>query len=197
MYVGPLGDLRNLSDGAPASTGTATPRKLPGQLANIPNGFDGMRATLGVMRDFARTAVANPAQIVRTKAEQLTRSLPPRQWFAEIRALHEFVRDEIRYLRDPVNMERVATPEMTLEIGQGDCDDKATLLAAMLDSIGHPARFVALAFNGDGFSHVLVETKVRNTGNDRADWMPLETILPGKEMGWYPDGNPRRYILKV
>lgn len=196
MYVGPLSDLRNLSDAPSASSSNPVP-KPPGQLANIPNGFEGMRATLGVMRDFARKAVANPEQIVRTQAERLTRGLPPRQWFAEIRALHEFVRDGIRYLRDPVNMERVATPEMTLEIGQGDCDDKATLLAAMLDSIGHPARFVALAFNGEGFSHVLVETKVRNTGDDRRDWMPLETILPGKEMGWYPAGNPRRYILKV
>jgi hypothetical protein len=156
-----------------------------------------MRATLQVMRDFARAAVANPQQIVRTKAEQLVGGLPPRQWFEEIRALHGFVRDQIRYLRDPVNMERVATPEMTLEIGQGDCDDKATLLAALLDSIGHPARFIALAFNGEGFSHVLVETKVRNTGIDRRDWMPLETILDGKEMGWYPPGNPARYILKV
>lgn len=156
-----------------------------------------MRATLQVMRDFARASVANPDQTVRSKAEQLTRGLPARHWFGEIRALHQFVRDDIRYLRDPVNLERVATPEMTLEIGQGDCDDKATLLAALLDSIGHPARYVALAFNGDGFSHVLVETKVRNTGNDRSDWMPLETILPDKDMGWYPPGNPRRYLLKV
>lgn len=196
MYVGRLNDLRTLSGTTTATAPTPT-SKPPAQLANIPNGFEGMRATLGVMRDFARAAVANPEQIVRTQAEQLTRGLPPRQWFAEIRALHEFVRDQIRYLRDPVNMERVATPEMTLQIGQGDCDDKATLLAAMLDSIGHPTRYVALAFNGEGFSHVLVETKVRNTGNDRADWMPLETILPDKEMGWYPAGNPRRYILKV
>lgn len=156
-----------------------------------------MRATLGVMRDFARASVANPEQVIRSKAESLTRGLPPRRWGAEIRALHEFVRDEIRYLRDPVNMERVATPEMTLQIGQGDCDDKATLLAALLDSIGHPVRYVALAFNGQGFSHVLVETKIGNTGNDRRDWLPLETILDGKEAGWYPPGNPKRYVLKV
>lgn len=156
-----------------------------------------MVATLKVMRDFARAAVANPDQLVRMQAERLVSGLPPRQWFAEIRALQHFVRDEIRYLRDPVNMERVATPEMTLEVRQGDCDDKATLLAALLDSIGHPARFVALAFNGEGFSHVMVETRVANTGNDRRDWLPLETILEGKEPGWYPEGNPRRYILKV
>lgn len=186
MYVGPLSDLKTLSDAAPA------PASTPGRLAHIPNGFEGMQATLKVMKDFARQSVADPRQIVRTQAERLVSGLPPRQWFAEIRALHEFVRDDIRYLRDPVNMERVATPEMTLEIGQGDCDDKATLLAALLDSIGHPARFVALAFNGEGFSHVLVETQVQNNR-----WIPLETILPGKEMGWYPDGNPRRYILKV
>ena len=141
-------------------------------LGSIPSGIEGTKATLRIMRDFARGAVRNPAQLVRQKAESLVHSLPPRQWFQAIRALHEFVRDEIRYLRDPVNLERVATPEATLEIGQGDCDDKATLLAALLDSIGHPSRFVAVGFNGDGFSHVLVETKVAHTGNDRKDWMP-------------------------
>ena len=151
------------------------------------------------MRDLAKSSVRSPDQIVRTKALDIVRSLPTRNWMAEIRALQEFVRDSIRYVRDPVDIELVQTPEQTLEIGQGDCDDKATLLAALLHSIGHPARFVAVGFDGtgNGFSHVLVETKVSSSGSDPRDWMPLETILPDKPAGWYPPGVTNRYVLKV
>jgi transglutaminase-like putative cysteine protease len=165
-------------------------------LAGLPPGDGATKATLRVMRDFVKESVRNPDQIVRKKAESLVLYLPARQWFQEIKACHEFVRDQIRYLRDPVDLERVATPEITLEMLQGDCDDKSTLLAALLHSIGHPVRFVAVGMNGEPFSHVLVETKIRNTGNDKRDWMPLETILP-KPAGWWPDGVTSTYRLKV
>lgn len=181
MYVG---NARALAGLAAARPKNAT------QLASIPSGIDGVRATLDIMREFAREAVRDPRQLVRQRARSLVAHLPPREWLGQITALHEFVRDQIRYLHDPVGVERVATPEVTLEERQGDCDDKATLLAALLESIGHPCRFVALAFNGDGFSHVLVETKIGKS------WMPLETII-NRPAGWYPSGNPRRYIRDV
>lgn len=200
MFVGrshgPLGSLALAREQSKPIQPVADLSARPTVLGSIPNGFAGTKETLRIMRDFARQAVRDPRQIVRQKAESLVRDLPPRKYFAEVRALHEFVRDQIRYLRDPVGVERVATPEATLEIGQGDCDDKATLLAALLDSIGHPAQFVAVGLNGEGFSHVLVETKVNNTGNARRDWMPLETIID-RPAGWFPSGVTSAYRLKV
>jgi transglutaminase-like putative cysteine protease len=61
----------------------------------------------------------------------------------------------------------------------GDCDDKSVLLAALLESIGHPTRFVAIGFQPDDFEHVFVETKIA----DR--WISLETTEP-VEIGWMP-----------
>lgn len=186
MYLGrtttrcTLGDL--IESPAPA-----TPKAV---LASIPSGSSGAIATLRVMRDFVRAAVRNPDQVIRDQACALVADLPPRQWMAQIHRLHEFVRDSIRYVHDPVDVELVQTPETLLKSRQGDCDDKATLLAALLTCIGHPSRFVAVGFNGEGFSHVLVETQVRD------GWLPLETILP-KPAGWYPDNVTRRYVLKV
>lgn len=165
-------------------------------LQGIPDGPAGTVATLKMMRDLARAAVRDPSQRVREKALQLVSTLPERAWLSEIRALHEFVRDRIRYVRDPVGLESVATPEMTLQYAQGDCDDKSTLLASLLESLGHPARFVAVGIGGGPFSHVLVETRVKSTGVDMRDWMPLETILP-KPAGWYPPDATSRYVLKV
>jgi len=57
-------------------------------------------------------------------------------------------------------------------------------------SIGHPCRFVCVAFNGDPFSHVLVESKVGER------WIACETIVP-VALGWYPEGVTKRYVLNV
>lgn len=166
------------------------------EIAELPSGRGAAIQTLKHMREFVHDAIRDPSQVTRDKALSLVSQLPQRKWFAEIEALHNFVRDQIRYVRDPEGYELVQTPEKTLENGQGDCDDKSTLLAALLKSIGHPARFIAVGFEGNGLSHVLVQTKVDSTGDDRADWLSLETIIP-KPAGWFPPGVTDRYILKV
>lgn len=147
-------------------------------------------ATLKIMRDMARAAIRDPKQTIRQTALDIVRRLPARQWGSEVAALHSFVRDQIRYVRDPVGVETVATPEKTLELRAGDCDDKATLLAAMLESIGHPARFMAIGLNGGPFSHVLTQTKIG------PQWVSAETIVP-VELGWHPKGVTSSYILNV
>lgn len=159
-------------------------------LKDIPAGRGGMIATLYEMRRFAREAVRAPSQTVRVKALELVRHLPPRHWRGQIAALQKFVQETIRYVRDPPGLELVATPEKTLELGQGDCDDQATLLAALLESIGHPARFMAIGLRGMSFSHVLVQTL------DGLKWITVETIVP-KAPGWFPPGVTSHYILKV
>lgn len=144
------------------------------------------------MRDFVRAAVRSPTQVVRQKALDIFREkgVPPRKWMPEIAALHSFVRDQIRYVRDPVGVELVSTPEATLAAGQGDCDDKSVLLAALLEATGHPARFTVVAFNGQPFSHVLVETK------SGSRWIPAETIIY-KPLGWFPSGVTDKYSLGI
>lgn len=180
MYVRPTLTLRSpLGDTQPVA-----------RLASIPGGKAGVAATLKIMRRFVREAIREPSQKIRSLAMDIVSALPARSWNHEVARLHAFVRDEIRYVRDPVGLELVATPARTLESRQGDCDDKSTLLAALLESVGHPARFKAVALNGGPFSHVLVESKVGES------WVPLETII-NRPMGWFPAGVTNQYILKV
>lgn len=169
---------------------------MPTRATLLGLGGDATGDTLRHMRTLALSSLRNPAQTVRETALGCVSQCPERHWVAEIRACHEFVRDRIRYVMDPEDLELVATPEKTLQYGQGDCDDKSTLLAAMLKSINHPARFVAVGIRGESFSHVLVESKVNSTGIDMRDWIPLETIIQ-KPMGWYPPDATSRYVLKV
>lgn len=181
-----LGDLSEAQSGA-ASAAPVT------QHAYIPNGNAGLIATLKIMREYARDAVRDPEQKIRFLAHQLIDQshVNPHDTLGEVRALHRFVRDEIRYTKDPDDFECVATPEATLKILHGDCDDKATLLAALLKSVGHPARFAMIGRFGEPFSHVLVETMIRQN-----EWLPLETIL-NVEPGWFPPDVTSKYTLNV
>jgi transglutaminase-like putative cysteine protease len=119
---------------------------------------------------------------VRAKALALTHDLPQKDKLGEIRALFNFVQNNIRYVRDISGVETLAYPEQVLVQESGDCDDKSTLLAALLESIGHPTRFLAVGFQPGNFSHVFVETIV---GNKK--WLSLDTTEP-QPMGWRPPG---------
>jgi transglutaminase-like putative cysteine protease len=147
-----------------------------------------VRATLEKMREFVNHGKKQP--VIREKATALTQNLEQKNYLAEIAALHQFVRDEIRYVRDPANVEMLHWPERVLEQRHGDCDDKSVLLAALLESIGHPTRFVAVGFrNPNEYSHVFVDTYYRPSRGwaGRPGWMTLETT-ENVPMGWRPPG---------
>lgn len=190
MYVNTPG-LSGVPSNA-KSEGASPNYSVSAKLSGLPSGREGTIQTLKQMREYARAAVRAPDQLVRGTALAIFRrkGVPPRKWLAEIRALHEWVRDCIRYVKDPVGIELVQTPEATLKVGQGDCDDKSTLLAALLLATGHPCRFVAVGMNGAPFSHVLVEAKAGEK------WIPAETIIP-RPLGWFPENVTSKYFLKV
>lgn len=147
-------------------------------LGSIPEGPRGIRATLKIMSGLVKQG--KKSMTVRDKVVQLTSGLSQKDWVGEVCALHQFVRDNIRYLMDPVDVELVQTPDKTLDLGVGDCDDKSTLLCAMLESVGHPTRFVAIGFEPNVFAHVYLETKIG------PNWVSCETTEP-VEVGWQPD----------
>jgi len=125
---------------------------------------------------------------VRQTALDLVGALRPKDWAAEVRALFAFVRDHVRYTRDVRGIETLQTPQATLEIEQGDCDDKSTLLASLLESIGHPTRFVAIGYGKPGeFQHVYVESRIG------ARWLPLDATME-VEAGWQPRAPLSRLV---
>jgi transglutaminase-like putative cysteine protease len=165
------------------------PRPRPFHLGTVPDGDEGIKATLLTMVALARQYQKDPG--VRQLAAQLVAPLDQYDRLGEVKALHAFVRDSIRYTNDPVYTELVQTPPATLQMGVGDCDDKALLLATLLESIGRPARFRAVAIAPHPeLSHVLVEARIGK------GWLPLETIEP-VEAGWFPAGVTRSMFAHV
>jgi transglutaminase-like putative cysteine protease len=162
--------------------------QLPGRSIErkvLPSGVEGVRATLKEMRKFVRDY--KKSDQVRSIAAELVSPLQQKNFMGEIKRLHAFVRDAIRYLRDIHGVEVVQSPPETLRRGYGDCDDKAVLLAALLESIGHPTRFVAVGKAPGKFTHVYVET-LRGT-----NWIALETTEP-VDVGWQPKNILARMV---
>jgi len=161
------------------------PTPTTATLEAIPSGKAGVIATLKLMSRLAKEG--KKTLPIRQTALQLVNGERQKDWTEEVNRIFEFVRDKIRYVRDVRGVETLQTPEKTLEFGQGDCDDKSTLLASLLESIGHPTRFVAIGFKPDHYAHVYVETKIG------ANWIGLETTEP-VSMGWSPKGVVSRLV---
>lgn len=108
---------------------------------------------------------------IRQTALNLVCDRNQKDFIGEIKAVHQFVRDHIRYVKDIKGVETLQSPMKTIEISQGDCDDKTMLVCALLESIGHQCRIVAVGF-GAGFSHVYPEVRINRK------WIPVETTEP-------------------
>ena len=155
-------------------------------LQAIPDGKAGTVATLKIMRQV--TKAGKTSLPVRNLALSLVSELPQKDWFNELKILHKYVRDQIRYVKDIRGVETVQTPDVTLSLRAGDCDDKSVLLAAMLEAIGHPTRFIAIGFQPDDFVHVYPESRIGTS------WVPLETTEP-VEIGWTPKNVVSRLAI--
>lgn len=158
-------------------------------LRGIPEGIAGVRETLAAMRQAA--IAAHTTLEVRDLAENIVSMVPAKDYKGEIEAIQDWVRGNIRYTRDPLYAETLKTPHALLEARQGDCDDQATLVAALALSIGFKPRFVAIGTHAPGiFEHVYTEVKLGT------NWYSVETTEP-VAFGWRPPGVRARFEYHI
>lgn len=139
------------------------------------------------MRELTREG--KKSGLIRRQALALTQHLPQKDKMGEVRALFRFVRDHIRYVRDVYGVETLHTAEQVLRQSSGDCDDKAILLASLLESIGYPTRFLAMGSKPGQFEHVIVETRPFER------WIPCETTNP-VELGFMPQHSVHARMIR-
>ena len=154
-------------------------------LGMLSSGAAGTRETLNHMVSFAKQYRKNPE--IRALAEKIIANVPEKDAVGEARAIFEWVRDNIRYTQDIRDVEMLKTPDAVVYSAQGDCDDKATLVATLLESIGYATRFIAIGMNTPGvFEHVYAQVKLgtRWVGMDTTERVPL---------GWEPP-HPVAYM---
>lgn len=94
---------------------------------------------------------------VRRLCEVICEDLAQGDYAGECLAIYYWVCQNIRYMRDIHDVEFVKEPAQLIRTRAGDCDDMATLLAAMLMSMGNTCDFVLAHFYGAAVpSHVYV-----------------------------------------
>jgi len=149
------------------------------------DGVKGVEQTLALMRALVKRSKKHP--VIRTLAVRLVNHLPQKDYVGEIRAIHRFVRDQIRYTRDIRGLETLQFPEITLKERAGDCDDKSVLVASLLESINVPTRFIAVGYEAGSFCHVLPQARVGSK------WLSVETTEP-VDIGWFPPNMKAKMI---
>jgi transglutaminase-like putative cysteine protease len=164
--------------------------ELSGALVPIGQGADGIRNTTHAMAQLARLYQFDPH--LRAVAMSIVQLAPPKDEPGEVRALFDFVRHAIRYVGDVVDTETLQTPDVTLKLRQGDCDDKALLLAVLLRTLKYPAAFVVTGYTHPGeYEHVYVGVLL-----DGDTYLPLDPTEDGP-MGWEPPNPVAKYIERV
>lgn len=152
--------------------------QLSGVTVMIRGGLAGVRETLGQMRRLVRQYRVDPE--LRQAATSIVFLTPERDHLAEIEAVFRWVQQNVRYVRDVHEVETLSSPDKTLQGRVGDCDDQATLLATLLESIGYPTRFVATGYQVEGeLEHVYLQVFVDG------EWLDLDPT-EHHHVGWSP-----------
>lgn len=145
------------------------------KLIPIGEGFTGTAATIRQLVQRARAAAQT--QTVQDAAHSIVG--PHARAYASAKAVRRFLADKIMFQADPIGVELLRWPPTMLEeistegVAFGDCDDVATLGAALGIALGLAARFVVLAFTPTGpFEHVYSELFAGG------DWVELDTTRP-------------------
>lgn len=111
------------------------------------------------------------------------RGVQPRDWPAIAAALRKWVAETIYYVNE--KGERIQSPWRTLELGCGDCDDCAILLATLASSIDMPNRLVLAGRRKSGQLVRWIEGQGKPPAG--VEWFHIYVML-----GW-PPGKPKHW----
>jgi predicted transglutaminase-like cysteine proteinase len=144
----------------------------------IPDGDAGVAATISKMQALITSPQGVKSWTVRQYALDAVRGVERGQH--EIDAVFDHIKNDIEFRGE--YQETLQSPEATINLGAGDCDDQAVLAATVLNSLGFETRFRTVALHGspNEYSHVFVEVRDKTTG----DWISLDPTVEQSYPGW-------------
>lgn len=163
---------------------------LRGAIAfSLPHGDAGVAKTISLVRSQVDQAIKDP-YINRTAIDILAAyGAPQYDDAAAARTIYNWVRANIRYVKDPVGKETVRPANVILEVRAGDCDDiNGVLLPSLLGTIGIPTRAVTVAAvpGSNDFSHIYAEALINGA------WTPVDAARANVVFGQAPEYYTRR-----
>lgn len=160
---------------------------------DIGRGDEAIEQTVHKMARIIDSSAKNP--LVREWARCILDGVFVNRKMDEAIAIHNFVRDNVRYTRDPSAWEYIQTPPIILAgikefIDRkapkpiGDCDDMTVLTLSLMKSIGFPVMVKTVGY-GPRFSHVYGMVFINGK------WVVSDTVRPDKYIGWEAPGAVR------
>jgi predicted transglutaminase-like cysteine proteinase len=157
--------------------------KSPVKILSISSGERGIDQTVDQMERVMLASLGN--QEIRMRAEQIVSMVAPNDRMGEAEAVYQFVRDYVRYTKDPAGMEYVQTPQHILKMiderGQayGDCDDKTVLGLSLLKNLGFEVAIRVASYRASGqFTHVYGLVKIKG------EWVVFDATPTHQSLGW-------------
>jgi predicted transglutaminase-like cysteine proteinase len=151
-----------------------------GQAANV--------RTIQVMRQIAHKYKSH--QTIRQMALNIIKNVPSHHYVEEARAIGEYVKRNVRYVKDAAGIEQLHDPvdmanNITLGKAQGDCDDMVLLTATLLLSVGINPIFRAVRYKSrfGAFNHIYLYV-VDNNGDSKKYRLVIDPIMKDKPIGF-------------
>jgi hypothetical protein len=129
---------------------------------------DSLKATLTVMRELERVALAEPL-FVKWIKQNFSGDCTP----CHLVKIWLYCRNNFIYVPDDTD-EVVISPAIMLKERRGDCDDFALFIHTVLNALGIPCKYILLGRDRDRPTHIAVYSmnKVIDGTNDRFNFIP-------------------------
>jgi len=159
------------------------------QESEVGEGLGGNIQTIKFMKGTARVRANDP--LIRKLALNILDyyGVASNYFIDESMAVGDYVKNKVRYVRDPLDVEYLADPiDLVKQIqggtAQGDCDDMALLTATLLLSIGHQPYFRAVRYDDQGgpYNHIYVIDYEKNPNTPRTR-VVLDCIIKDRPIG--------------
>lgn len=161
----------------------------PVQQYTIGDGDAGTAQTVSVMYQQIYEGMKQPDVNAQAIAIVNQANPAPFDFAGQRRAIFNWFRRNIRFVRDPVGVETVRTAPETLRAGGGDCDCQTVLMGALLTTIGNHVRITTIQSQpgNPDFSHVFLEVL------DGNKWVPVDAARPDAQYARRHDYFVRRF----
>ena len=153
----------------------------------LAGGDAGVHQTIRAMRRLIEQGKKDP--IIHESAANILRgaNVPAFNWAGEVRAIYNWVAQNIRFTRDVYGKETLHAAAEILRLGIGDCDDFTILLCSLLGTVGHKTRILTISKPEDErhFSHVFPQVFLDG------QWITIDAARRNPMMGRSPENTER------
>ena len=153
-------------------------KKLPhnnlGSLAKIikkplASGARGNLKTVNYMKQIANKVNGHPKLVKLANNIVQYYSVPSMHYKDEAYAIGDYIKQHVRYVRDPLGIEMLTDPLTMIDMMErgeatGDCDDISLLIATLMLSLGHNPYFAIVKYdkNIKNYNHIYVVSYEKN-----------------------------------